>query len=295
MISLHGWIILDKQAGMTSMQAIKQAKDALKKQHGNVKIKIGHAGTLDPFATGILPIALGEATKILQLFMQETKAYVFTMIFGEKRDTGDVTGKVLHSHNIQDYTLDKDILEETVKRFIGNIQQVPHKMSAIKVQGQRAYDLFRAEAEYELQSREVYIEEITLLDFQHDSHCISAKFYVKCGKGVYIRSLCEDIASALNMYAYVRDLDRVEYGPLGLRGYGEITASAAGFVDITQCSNWFHTMQVNETSRDLLRHGNPVHISAADGLYIVMCEVDIVCIGQVATEVLSVVRGLSKI
>lgn len=334
---MNGWLIVDKQAGMTSMDVSREIIKALRQNgvlqlthltnmsfvsatgeimsnisnietHNEIiydsketaisktKYKIGHAGTLDPFATGLLPIAIGEATKLISLFMNVTKAYVFKMRFGEKRDTGDVTGKIIETDDISQKNITKERLQEIMKNFIGIIQQTPHKMSAIRVDGQRAYDLFRDNVAFELEARNIEIHELRLLEFNMISDTqIAATLYVKCGKGTYVRSLCEDIASALNTVAYVETLDRVEYGNIVLNRDVQYYAKQP-VLDVSACSQWFAHVYVDEAAANTLRHGCYVKNTdyADSNMCIVLLKNEVVCIAQCENGILKPLRVLKN-
>ena len=181
---LNGWINLDKPMRMTSTEALARVRRMLDAR------KAGHGGTLDPLATGILPIALGEATKTVSFCQDHLKAYGFTIQWGEERATDDAEGAVIATCDIR--PADRMAIHAVLPAFIGEIQQTPPKFSAIKIGGERAYDLARAGEEVELQARAVYIEKLDLLEFSAGS----ARFLCICGKGTYMRSLARDIARA---------------------------------------------------------------------------------------------------
>ena len=156
---LHGWIILDKPLGLGSTQAVAAVKRALR-EAGEPKTKVGHGGTLDPLASGVLPIALGEATKLAGRMLDATKSYDFTIRFGEETDTLDLEGKVIASSDVRPSGGD---IEAILPRFTGPISQVPPAFSALRIEGKRAYDLARAGEEVELQARDVTIHELKIL------------------------------------------------------------------------------------------------------------------------------------
>jgi tRNA pseudouridine55 synthase len=199
-LPFHGWIALDKPYGMTSSQAIGAVKRILRPQ------KIGHAGTLDPLATGGLPLALGEATKLVPYAMDALKEYEFTIRFGEARNTDDAEGEVVDTSDIRPSRND---IENMLHLFIGEIEQIPPSFSALKVDGRRAYDLARQGKPVELKPRMVNIETLELIDMPDTD---SASFRVSCGKGTYIRSLARDIAAALGTCGYVSLLRRTRVG-----------------------------------------------------------------------------------
>ena len=198
---LDGWIILDKPQGITSTQAVNKVKRALDAQ------KAGHGGTLDPLATGILPIALGAATKTVPYVMDSTKIYHFTIRFGEARDTDDAEGAVVATSDVR--PTDEQI-HAALPAFIGNIMQVPPAFSAIKVEGERAYDLARAGAPPELPPRPAQVDRFELIGRPDADH---AEFEVQSGKGVYMRALARDLARACGTVGHILHLRRLRVGP----------------------------------------------------------------------------------
>ncbi len=198
---VNGWINLDKPEGMTSTQAIGKVRRFLNAQ------KVGHAGTLDPLATGILPIALGEATKTIPYCQDALKTYIFTVIWGEARNTDDAEGEITET---SDNRPDEAAIKAALPRFTGGIEQTPPAFSAIKIDGQRAYDLARAGKEPEMKSRPAYINSLELLETAPDNN--SARFRCVCGKGTYMRSLARDMAKELGTVGYITDLRREAVG-----------------------------------------------------------------------------------
>ncbi|MEQ8229135.1 MAG: tRNA pseudouridine(55) synthase TruB [Rhodospirillales bacterium] len=200
-LPIHGWINLDKPLDVTSTQAVGRVKRLLN------AAKAGHGGTLDPLATGILPIALGEATKTVAYAMDGEKEYVFTIRFGSETETGDREGAVAAESDTRPSDAD---ITAVLPRFMGEIDQIPPRYSAIKVQGARAYDLARGGEEFELQSRRVTVHSLIVEARPDADHAV-----IRCrsGKGVYVRSLARDIARALDTVGHVWDLRRTMVGP----------------------------------------------------------------------------------
>lgn len=198
---VNGWINLDKPEGLGSTQAVGKVRRLFDAQ------KVGHGGTLDPLATGILPIALGEATKTIPYCQDHIKIYSFAACWGEQRNTDDAEGEVIATSPVRPT---QEQIQTILPRFTGDIEQVPPKFSAIKIGGERAYDLARDGEDIELSARIVYIEHIEIIDFNADT----PRFRVICGKGTYIRSLVRDMALALGTVGYIRDLRREAVGPL---------------------------------------------------------------------------------
>lgn len=193
---VHGWVIVDKPAGVTSTQVVGRVRRAFNAQ------KAGHGGTLDPFATGVLPIALGEATKTMSYALDGVKSYRFTLCFGTATDTGDPTGQVVAT---SDTIPLQHQIRQIIPKFTGIITQMPPKYSALKVQGQRAYDLIRAGVDFTLKTRTVNIYDLSL------THCINENNYVfECtvSKGTYIRTLGADMALALGSVGHISTLRR---------------------------------------------------------------------------------------
>jgi len=197
---VHGWVNVDKPLNMTSTQVVGRVRRLFNAQ------KAGHAGTLDPLASGILPIALGDATKTVPYMMDAVKAYRVTIIWGEHRDTCDAEGAVTATSDVR--PTEPDVLG-ALTDFIGVIDQAPPRFSAIKIDGKRAYDLARAGEIVEMKLRKVRIDEITLTQ----SNSESATLEVTCGKGTYIRSLARDLARTLGTEGYVGKLRRLQVGP----------------------------------------------------------------------------------
>ncbi len=201
---VHGWIVLDKPAGMTSSRAVGVVRRALD------AAKAGHGGTLDPLATGVLPIALGEATKTVAYAMAGRKTYRFGLCWGEARDTDDAEGRIVAENPVRPA---RDAVLAVLPGFQGIISQRPPDYSAIKVQGGRAYDLARDGTALDLAPRPVEVQSLRLLDMPDADQ---AFFEAEVGKGTYIRALARDLGQALGTYAYVTTLQRLSVGPFTL-------------------------------------------------------------------------------
>ncbi len=198
---VHGWLILDKPLGATSTQALGAVKRIYEAQ------KAGHAGTLDPLATGILPIAFGEATKTVSFAVDGEKAYRFTVRWGQETNTDDAEGDVVARSDKRPARSD---IEAILPEFVGEISQRPPAFSAIKVEGNRAYDLARDGEIVELEPRIVVIEELRLVDMPDPS---TAVFEAECGKGTYVRALARDMGRRLKCHGHVVALRRTRVGP----------------------------------------------------------------------------------
>ena len=206
----HGWIILDKPVGLGSTQAVAAVKRNLREAGFGKKIKVGHGGTLDPLASGVLPIAIGEATKLAGRMLDASKIYEFTVAFGTETDTLDMEGAVIETSDHRPTLAD---VEAVLPKFTGEIEQVPPAYSALKVDGQRAYDLARAGEDVSLQSRTVTILSLALTE---DKLPDAITFLTHVSKGTYIRSLARDIAKSLETVGHVTHLRRIKAGPFTL-------------------------------------------------------------------------------
>lgn len=199
--AIHGWLVFDKPLNMTSTQAVGLVRRAFNAQ------KAGHAGTLDPLATGILPIALGEATKTMPYAVDGEKAYRFVVRWGEETATDDAEGAMTKTSEARP---SRQEIENLLPRFIGEIMQVPPQFSAIKVEGNRAYDLARDGEEVPLEARPVFVERLEHVE-QPDEQ--TSAFEAECGKGTYVRAIARDMGRLLGCYGHVVALRRTRVGP----------------------------------------------------------------------------------
>ncbi len=198
-LAVHGWLNLDKPQGITSTQAVGRVRRILNAQ------KVGHAGTLDPLATGILPIAFGEATKTIPFAQDRDKVYRFTVQWGEARNTDDCEGVAIATSDKRPSVAQITAL---LPSFIGDIEQVPPQFSAIKIDGERAYDLARDGQTVDIKSRQVSVYDLKLLNTTPDT----AEFELHCGKGTYVRSIARDLGQILGCFGHVTVLRRLAVG-----------------------------------------------------------------------------------
>lgn len=215
-----GWLIIDKPKGMTSAHVVARVKRLLsstRRGERDKKWKIGHAGTLDPLATGLLVLALGEATKLIEYAQEGRKTYAFTVTFGEQRDTDDAEGQVVNTSEKRPTMAE---IEAAIPQFLGKIQQVPPVYSAIKMDGKRAYAMARAGEQVEMKPREVEVHQLAVVSYQlaeNDSvlptaNCQLLTLNVTCSKGTYVRSLGRDLAAATGCLGYISALRRLDSG-----------------------------------------------------------------------------------
>jgi len=291
----NGWIILDKPVGLGSTQAVGAIKRILR-EAGEPRTKIGHGGTLDPLASGVLPIALGEATKLCGRVLDATKAYDFTISFGAETDTLDAEGRVVATSDVRP-TLDE--VEAVLPRFTGEIEQAPPAYSALKVEGKAAYARARAGEKVELKPRRVTIFDLRLVETTDDTATLSAEV----SKGTYIRSLASDLARALNSVGHVAMLKRTRAGPFSLESaisldFLEEAAKAreldGAVVPLNAALDDIPALPVTPDQANLLRHGQKlVGFPAPPGLCVAMDSETPVALVEASVDGLRVVRGFN--
>jgi tRNA pseudouridine55 synthase len=255
---IDGWLVLDKPLGLSSATAVAKVKRALD------AAKAGHGGTLDPLATGILPIALGEATKTVSFVMDGAKAYRFSVRWGVQTNTDDAEGVAVAENP---HRPDAAAIRAVLPRFTGTIQQVPPVYSAIKVNGERAYALARADEEPELAARPVVIDGLDLVECPDPD---TALLEVRCGKGTYVRALARDIALALGTVGHVVTLRRIACGPFRekdaisldkLEGLGHIAAFADHVLPIATVLDDIPALALTEDEARRLASGQSVSLT----------------------------------
>lgn len=265
---ISGWLILDKPFDFGSTEAVSKIKWLFKAQ------KAGHAGTLDPLASGMLPIALGDATKTVPYVMDGRKIYEFTVTWGEERATDDLEGEVTRS---SDQRPTADEIEALLPGYTGVIQQVPPQFSAIKIDGERAYDIARDGETVEIPSREVEIHRLTLLGCPDAN---TARFEVECGKGTYVRALARDFGRDLGCFGHISELRRTYVAPFGedtmvplsdLTALEEIEDEAerlaaldAFLIDTGEALSNLPQIVVSDDQAHRLRMGNPIILRGRD-------------------------------
>ncbi len=252
---VDGWVVLDKPLGMGSTTAVGRVRWLFG------AAKAGHGGTLDPLATGILPIALGEATKTVPFVMDGRKEYRFTLCFGQARSTEDAEGEVTATSDARPTDA---AIRAALPAFVGEIDQMPPAFSALKIDGERAYDLARAGKPVDLKARKVTIERLELLARPDADH---ADFVVGCGKGTYIRSLGRDLALVLGTVGYLSALRRTVAGPFReegsislpkLEALGHIPPLLGALAPVATALDDIPALALTEAQADRLRQGQPV-------------------------------------
>jgi tRNA pseudouridine55 synthase len=307
---LHGWIVLDKPLGMGSTTAVSAVKRILR-EAGEPKTKVGHGGTLDPLATGVLPIALGEATKLAGRMLDATKAYDFTISFGEETDTLDAEGTVIATSDVRP-TLTQ--IEAVLPHFTGAIEQVPPAYSALKIEGKPAYARARAGEALEMRARAIIVhslrasappcEQNELTRRREDAEELSeVTLSAEVSKGTYIRSLARDIAYALNTLGHVSMLRRTRAGPFTLesaisldflQGTAKARALTRTEMPLIAALDDIPALPVTPDQAGLLRHGQRLSgFPATPGLSLAMLDDVPVALVEALADGLRVVRGFN--
>lgn len=258
---VHGWLVIDKPAGVTSTSMVNKARWAFGAQ------KAGHAGTLDPAATGILAIAFGEATKTIPYITDALKAYQFTVTWGVSTNTDDAEGTVLESSGSRP---DRAAIKAVLPQFVGDIQQVPPKFSAVKIDGERAYALARDGEDVTLSSRPLFVESLELVESPDKDH---ATFHMVCGKGGYVRSIARDLGEALGCFGHVRELKRIWSGPFDLTDATDVSLLETGpnnsdldqyLLPMEAGLNELPEQKIKPEGAAKLRNGNPGPVAHSD-------------------------------
>ncbi len=263
---LDGIIILNKQKGCTSHDVVAKTKRLLKE-------KVGHTGTLDPNATGVLPLLVGQGTKLSAYLIEHDKEYIATLKLGEKRDTADSEGATIEKRQIDYNVLQKENVEKVLKSFIGKQEQIPPMYSAIKINGKKLYEYARKNESVKLKPRNIEIYQMDLIDLIKDT----IVFKVQCSKGTYIRSLCEDIAEKLDTVGYMKELKRTKVGKFDIND--SITTEELEqnmenseffnkhFITIENYFEDKQSIQLNERKLSLFLNGVKLTYALTDDMY----------------------------
>ena len=254
---VHGWFVIDKPCGMTStavVNAVKRLAEAA---------KAGHGGTLDPLATGVLPVALGEATKTMRYIVDGTKVYRFTLRWGVATDTEDEEGETVAASDVRP---GEEAVRAVLSQFIGEISQVPPRYSAVKVNGRRAYDLARDGEAFDMAARKVWIEDLALVETPDADHAV---FEAVCGPGAYMRALARDIAEILGAVGHVAALRRTRVGPFRvedaisldeLRSFGHSAAVLDHLLPVETALDDIPALFLTDSEASRLRNGQTVSL-----------------------------------
>ena len=236
-MNVHGLLLVDKPAGPTSFDVIRSVRRALKTR------KVGHTGTLDPDATGLLPIAIGNATRFAQFLILDDKEYTFDLVLGRRTTTDDATGETMY---VREVDVSKEQLDSLLPQFTGEIMQAPPRFSAVHVNGRRAYDLAREGVEFELPTRPVRVDSITVKEFGQP---VSA-MHVACGSGTYVRGLARDIGEALGVGGHASAIRRTRVGGFSVEAAVSLADLESGAFDLGKCLLGLGSMLLGMPRRD---------------------------------------------
>ena len=277
---MDGLILINKQKGFTSHDAVNDIRKKL-----NTK-KVGHTGTLDPNATGVLPILVGKATKISKYLMEHDKTYIATIKLGEKTDTGDSEGQVIEEKSIS-ADLKKEDINNALQNFFGKQKQVPPMYSAIKINGKKLYEYAREGKEVKLEAREIEIYKIELLEYQNNK----IKFEVECSKGTYIRTLCEDIAKKLGTVGYMEELQRTKVNNFRIEDsilLDDITLENAekNMIKIEEVFKEKETIELDNKKLELFLNGVKLTYNLPNSIYRIYNNEQFIGIGVIENKLL---------
>lgn len=277
---MDGLILINKQKGFTSHDVVNVIRKKL-----NTK-KVGHTGTLDPNATGVLPILVGKATKISKYLMEHDKTYIATIKLGEKTDTGDSEGQVIEEKSIP-ADLKKEDINNALQNFFGKQKQVPPMYSAIKINGKKLYEYAREGKEVKLEARDIEIYKIELLEYQNNK----IKFEVECSKGTYIRTLCEDIAKKLGTVGYMEELQRTKVNNFRIEDsilLDDITLENAekNMIKIEEVFKEKETIELDNKKLELFLNGVKLTYNLPNSIYRIYNNEQFIGIGVIENKLL---------
>lgn len=279
---MDGIIVINKEKGYTSNDVVQIVKRIFNK-------KVGHTGTLDPMATGVLPLLIGQGTLLSKYLINHDKTYQATLTLGKKMDTGDSEGNVVEEKEVLHEMLTEENLNNTLKSFIGEQTQIPPIYSAIKVKGKKLYEYARNEQEVEIPKRNIIIYDMKLINF--DTENAEIKFEVSCSKGTYIRTLCEDIAKKINTVGYMSDLLRTRVGSFDIQNSVTIKElKEENNINIISIEQFFKDKENIILDENKLKHfynGVKITTSKQEGIYkIYNIKNEFIGIGVIKNELL---------
>ncbi len=258
---MDGIIIINKEKEYTSHDVVAKVKKILNEK------KVGHTGTLDPNATGVLPILLGKGTKLSKYLINHNKIYEATLKLGEKTDTADIEGKIIEEKDVKKENLSEGNIVKILQEFIGKSKQVPPMYSAIKVNGKKLYEYARKGQTIEIKPREIEIYGIELLNINNNE----ITFRVHCSKGTYIRTLCENIAEKLETVGYMKDLKRIEVGEFNIKNAITLkeleSKKGKAVISIEDFLKDKNTITLNIKKLNLFLNGVNLKVEQVDGVY----------------------------
>ena len=278
---MDGIIIINKPQNCTSHDIVRKAKKFFNE-------KVGHTGTLDPNATGVLPLLVGKGTQIAKYIINHDKTYVAILQLGEKTDTADVEGNSIETKEVSEQSLKTEKVKEVLKSFIGKQEQIPPIYSAIKVNGKKLYDYARKGEKVEIQPRQIEIYNMELINIDKTNKTI--EFKVDCSKGTYIRTLCENIAEKLDTVGYMKELNRTKVGEFSINDSITIEQLENGnynnFITVEDYFTNYENLNLNEKKVQLFLNGVQLTCNLEDGIYRIYFDNEFIGIGTIKNNLL---------
>ena len=278
---MDGIIIINKPKNCTSHDIVRKAKKIFNE-------KVGHTGTLDPNATGVLPLLVGKGTQIAKYIINHDKTYEAVLQLGEKTDTADIEGKILETKEVLERSVQTENVKEVLRSFIGKQEQIPPIYSAIKVNGKKLYDYARKGESVEIQPRQIEIYDIELIKIDKKNKTI--EFRVDCSKGTYIRTLCENIAEKLDTVGYMKELNRTKVGDFSINNSITIEElendKSNNFITIEDYFKNYKNIKLNEKKLQLFLNGVKLTWTLSDGVYKIYSNENFIGIGTIKNNLL---------
>lgn len=280
---MDGIIIINKEKNWTSNDVVQKIK-------GKFHEKVGHTGTLDPLATGVIPVLIGKGTLLSKYLVNHDKEYIATIKLGEKTSTGDLEGDVIEKHNVDDFILEENFVNSKLKKFVGIITQTPPIYSAIKVNGKKLYEYARKGQNIEIPKRNIEIYNIGLISISKKEYEI--RYKVHCSKGTYIRTLCEDIAKELGTVGFMKDLQRVRVGDFSIDNSLKISEIDSNekleknFISIEKFFYNKESIELDDIDLKKFLNGVKIHLSKPNNVYRIYFQDRFVGIGEVVNNTL---------
>ena len=278
---MDGIIIINKPKNYTSHDIVRKAKKVFNE-------KVGHTGTLDPNATGVLPLLVGKGTQIAKYIINHDKIYEAVLKLGEKTDTADIEGSILETKKVPEESLKTEKVKQVLNSFIGKQEQTPPIYSAIKVRGKKLYEYARKGENVEIKPRQIEIYNMELIEIDVQNKTI--KFKVECSKGTYIRTLCENIAEKLDTVGYMKDLNRTKVGEFSIDDSIKIEELENGeynnFITIEEYFKNYENINLNEKKLQLFLNGVQLTLNFEDGIYKIYYDNKFIGIGTIKNKLL---------
>ena len=275
---MFGFLNVYKPKGKTSHDVV-----AILRRVTKIK-QIGHTGTLDPFAEGVLPICIGRSTRLIE-FLDDDKAYIGKVQFGSSTDTYDIEGQITNSSSVK---ITREELEESLVIFRGEIEQIPPIYSALKVNGKKLYEYARNGEEVEIKPRKVFIKKLELNSFDYETQ--SAELYIECSKGTYIRSIANDLGENMKSFAHLASLKRVKAGrflienSVKLEELGDVESVKNNLINPLEYLN-MPIYELNQKELEAVSHGNSIKINTKDGFIALLSNEKLIAVAEIKTNI----------